>query len=128
MSYTVKEVSQKTGVPAHTLRFYEKQGVLPFAERNENGNRLYDESSIEWIETIVALRSTGMSLADLKQYLDYFQDGDNTLLERRQLMADHKIKVEDQLMQIIKTLEKINYKMALYDVQLKELENKLPCL
>lgn len=90
--------------------------MLPFAERNENGNRRYNESSIEWIETIVALRSTGMSLADLKQHLDYFQDGDNTLLKRRQLMADHKIKVEEQLMQIIKTLEKVNYKMALYDV------------
>ncbi|MEK3916034.1 MerR family transcriptional regulator [Paenibacillus sp. FSL H7-0331] len=122
MSYTVNDVSKKTGISAHTLRFYEKQGVLPYAERNDNGVRLYDESSIEWIETIISLRSTGMPLAELKQYVELHKEGDQTLLERKKMMVDHKVRVEEQMLQLMKTLGKINYKMALYDVQLQQLE------
>lgn len=81
--YTVKEVSKKTGVTAHTLRFYEKKRVLPYAERNDNGIRMYDEASIEWIETMLALRSTGMTLAEITQYVDLHKDGDRTLQKRK---------------------------------------------
>jgi DNA-binding transcriptional MerR regulator len=122
MAYTVKDISTKTGITAHTLRFYEKQGVLPYAERTENGIRMYDESSIEWIETILALRSTGIPLADLKYYVDLYTEGDSTLQQRKEIMNNHKVKVEEQIHQLIKTLGRINYKMALYDVQLEELE------
>lgn len=123
MAYTVKDVSEKTGVTAHTLRFYEKQGVLPYAERNDNGIRMYDDSNIDWIETILGLRQTGMPLAEIKQYVDFYKDGDSSLERRRKIMADHKIKVEEQMLQLIKTLGKINYKLALFDVQLKKLES-----
>jgi DNA-binding transcriptional MerR regulator len=122
MAYTVKDISTKTGVTAHTLRFYEKQGVLPYAQRTENGIRMYDESSIEWIETVLALRSTGIPLAELKQYVDLYKEGDSTVQKRKEMMYNHKVKVEEQMLQLIKTLGRINYKMALYDVQLEELE------
>ncbi|UQZ32730.1 MerR family transcriptional regulator [Paenibacillus sp. PK3_47] len=122
MAYTVKDISTKTGITAHTLRFYEKKGVLPYAERTENGVRIYDESSIEWIETILALRSTGISLEELKEYVELFKEGDSTLLQRKELLNNHKVKVEEQLQQLINTLGRINYKMALFDVQLEQLE------
>lgn len=122
MAYTVKDISTKTGITAHTLRFYEKQGVLPYAERTEQGIRMYNESSIEWIETILALRSTGIPLAELKLYVDLYKEGDSTLKKRKEIMNNHKVKVEEQMQQLIKTLGRINYKMALYDVQLEELE------
>lgn len=122
MAYTVRDISKKTGVTTHTLRFYEKQGVLPYAERTENGFRMYDESSIEWIETILALRSTGIPLAELKHYVDLYKEGDSTLQKRKEVMNNHKVKVEEQILQLIKTLGRINYKMALYDIQLEELE------
>lgn len=123
MAYTIKDVSNKTGITSHTLRFYEKQGVLPYAERNDNGVRLYDESSIDWIETILALRSTGIPLAEIRDYVELHKDGDRTLQQRKEIMIEHKLRVEKQMLQLIKTLEKINYKMAVYDMQLKELEN-----
>jgi DNA-binding transcriptional MerR regulator len=122
MAYTVKDISTKTGITAHTLRFYEKQGVLPYAERTEQGIRMYNESSIEWIETILALRSTGIPLAELKLYVDLYKEGDSSLKKRKEIMNNHKVKVEEQMQQLIKTLGRINYKMALYDVQLEELE------
>ncbi|REK74816.1 MerR family transcriptional regulator [Paenibacillus paeoniae] len=122
MAYTIKDISTRTGITAHTLRFYEKQGVLPYAERTEQGIRMFGESSIEWIETILALRSTGIPLAELKLYVDLYKEGDSTLKKRKEIMNDHKVKVEEQIHQLIKTLGRINYKMALYDVQLEELE------
>lgn len=122
MTYTIKDVSKKTGITSHTLRFYEKKGVLPYAERNENGIRLYDQSSIDWIETILALRSTGIPLAEIKEYVELHKNGDQTLQQRKEIMTEHKLRVEKQMLQLIKTLEKINYKMALYDMQLEEME------
>lgn len=127
MEYTIKDVQNKTGITPYTLRFYEKEGILPFVGRNENGIRVYNESNLEWIETMSALRSTGMPLADIKRYVDLFEGGDDTLQERRQIMADHKDRVTEQLLQTIKVLEKINYKMAMYDIQLNELK-RLSCL
>ncbi|TGN33094.1 MerR family transcriptional regulator [Lysinibacillus sp. S2017] len=122
MSYTIKDVAKKTGIMSHTLRFYEKKGVLPYAERNENGIRLYDQSSIDWIETILALRSTGIPLGEIKKYVELHEEGDETLQQRKEIMTEHKLRVEKQMLQLFKTLEKINYKMALYDMQLEEME------
>lgn len=127
MEYTIKDVQTKTGITPYTLRFYEKEGILPFVERNANGIRVYSESNLEWIETMSALRSTGMPLADIKRYVDLFEGGNDTLHERREIMAEHKDRVNEQLLQTIKVLEKVNYKMAMYDIQLNELK-KLDCL
>lgn len=117
MAYTIKEATKKTGISAHTLRFYEKEGVLPFVERDEYGNRIYNDSNISWLELIVALRSTGMPLNDLKRYVILYKQGESTLQERKEMMLNHKKKVEELQKQLNKYLEKINYKLALYDVQ-----------
>lgn len=120
MAYAIKEVSKKTGISAHTLRFYEKEGVLPFVERDEYGNRIYNDYNISWLELIVALRSTGMPLNDLKRYVILYKQGESTLQERKEMMLNHKKKVEELQKQLNTYLEKINYKLALYDVQERE--------
>ncbi|MNO25154.1 HTH-type transcriptional regulator AdhR [compost metagenome] len=125
MAYTVKEVSGKTGVTTHTLRFYEKEGVLPPIDRNMNGDRMYTDFDIDMIETVQALRSTGLSLGEIKQYVELYQAGDSKLQERKSLLAHQKSKVENQISLLIKTLEKINYKMALIDAQENRFE-KMP--
>lgn len=122
---TIKEVSVETGITAYTLRYYEKEGVLPFVKRDQSGNRVYDEESIEWLNFIMALRSTGMPLTKIKQYVDWYQEGNSTLSIRKQMMLDHKEKVEEELRQTYKYLEQIHYKLALYDLQEREL-NRLP--
>lgn len=116
MLLSIKQFSEKTGVSEYTLRFYEKEGVLPFINRNKSGNRIYDEQNLEWIEFIIALRETGMPLSDIKRYVELFKQGDSTVPERKQMMLDHRANVQKQLAQTLKHLEKINYKLALYDV------------
>lgn len=125
MAYTVKEVSEKMGITTHTLRFYEKEGVLPPIDRNMNGGRMYTDIDMDMIETVQALRSTGLSLGEIKQYVELYNAGDSKLQERKSLLAQQKSKVEDQIFLLMKTLEKINYKMALIDAQENRFE-KLP--
>lgn len=122
MIYTMKEVTIKTGISAHTLRFYEKEGVVPFVKRDKNGNRIYDEKNLKWLEFMLCLRATGMTLADIKHYVELYKNGDSTIQERKQMMLNHKTKIDEQIMKSYKYLEKINYKLALYDLQEKELK------
>lgn len=125
MAYTVKEVSDKTGVSAYTLRFYEKEGVLPQIDRDMNGMRMFDESIIDWIETVQALRSTGLSLGEIRQYLELYRDGNTTLEQRKEILSLQKSKVEEQISLLMKALERLNYKLALIDVQQNRFD-KLP--
>jgi DNA-binding transcriptional MerR regulator len=125
MAYTVKEVAEKLEITPHTLRFYEKEGVLPAIDRNRNGGRLYSDHDLDMIETVQALRSTGLSLGEIKEYVALYHEGDSKLAERRILLDRQKTKVEDQIFLLMKTLEKINYKMALIDAQQKRF-SKLP--
>lgn len=117
MGYSMKEISQKMGITPYTLRFYEKEGVLPIVDRDANGVRMFSEHYIDCIETVQALRSTGLPLAEIKQYVELYKNGNSTLQERKKLLVHQKSKVEEQVTLLLKTLEKINYKLALIDVQ-----------
>lgn len=122
MLYSIKEVTEMTGVSAYTLRFYEKEGVLPHVKRDEHGNRTYIQGDMEWIETVQVFRSTGLSLGEIKEYLELYQGGNSTLQRQKELMVQQKENVEFQVAKLMKTLEKINYRMALFDVQEKKLD------
>ncbi|MDF2683246.1 MAG: MerR family transcriptional regulator [Brevibacillus sp.] len=117
MGYSMKEISKKMGITPYTLRFYEKEGVLPIVERDANGVRMFNEHYIDCIETVQALRSTGLPLAEIKQYAELYKMGDSTLQQRKELLVIQKSNVEEQISLLMKTLEKINYKLALIDVQ-----------
>ncbi|NHN29697.1 MerR family transcriptional regulator [Paenibacillus agricola] len=125
MAYTVKEISEKTGITPYTLRFYEKEGVLPIVDRDANGARMFSEHYIDCVETVQALRSTGLPLAEIKQYVELYKNGNSTLQQRKKMLVHQKSKVEEQIPLLIKTLEKINYKLALIDAQENKFE-KLP--
>lgn len=117
MAYTIKEVVKKTGITAYTLRFYEKEGVLPAVDRDVNGVRKFNEHYMDCVETVQALRSTGLPLAEIKQYVELYKSGDRTLHQRKAMLANQKSKVEEQITRLMKTLEKLNYKLALIDAQ-----------
>jgi DNA-binding transcriptional MerR regulator len=123
---TIREISEETGISPYTLRYYEREGILPYVKRDSSGNRFYDEESKEWLNFILALRTTGMPLSEIKHYVDLYQEGESTLKLRRQMMLKHKAKVEKDLSETIKHLEQINYKLALYDMQERGLTNMLP--
>ena len=70
MIYTVGEMAQKLGVPASTLRYYDKEGLLPFVERSSGGIRMFRENDFEWLQVIRCMKKAGMSIKDIRQYIE----------------------------------------------------------
>jgi DNA-binding transcriptional MerR regulator len=115
MGYSIKQVAERLDLTAYTLRYYEKEGLLPFVERDENGNRLFHDSDIEWIKLICCLRDTGMAIGEIKRYVDLCMKGDQTVEVRRQIILQHKHAVEQKIEQMNNYLAKINKKLEYYD-------------
>ena len=114
MGYTIGQVAKKMGLTAHTLRYYEKEGLLPFIKKNGSGLRVFSDNDIGWLELIECLKGTGMSLKGIKQYIDWYIEGDSTLEKRLEMFKQQKINLEEQMLQLQKHMEKINYKIAYY--------------
>lgn len=114
MGYSIGQVAKRLGLTAHTLRYYEKEGLLPFVGKTSSGLRVFSENDIGWLMMIECLKGTGMSLKAIKQYIDWFIEGDSTLSQRLEMFKQQKVIVEEQLARMQKHLEKIDYKIAFY--------------
>ena len=79
MIYTVGEMAQKLGVPASTLRYYDKEGLLPFVERSSGGIRMFRENDFEWLQVIRCMKKAGMSIKDIRQYIELSMQGNDTI-------------------------------------------------
>ncbi len=115
MAYTIKEMAEKMGVSPHTLRYYEKEGIVPNVDRDENGNRVYREHTIEWLGFIKCLRETGMSIKDLKHFAKLSMGPDTTIPERKEVLYAHREVMEKQLEDTINYLKRINGKIDYYE-------------
>ncbi|WP_338019715.1 MerR family transcriptional regulator [Paenibacillus piscarius] len=122
MMWTIREVTEMTEISAPTLRYYEKEGLLPHVKRNESGKRLYDEEDLSWIHFVTALRATGMPIAQIQKYVYLYKEGDATISERKKMMLQHKKEIEKSIKELYYNLDKINYKLALYDVLESQIE------
>lgn len=114
MRYTIGQAAKKMGLTAHTLRYYDKEGLLPFVQKSGSGQRVFSEEDIDWLVIIDCLKGTGMQLKDIKQYIDWCQEGDGTLKQRLEMFKKQKAKVEEQIVQLNNCMDKINYKIAWY--------------
>jgi MerR family transcriptional regulator, aldehyde-responsive regulator len=114
-TYTIKEFSEKLNVAPSTLRYYEKEGLMPSSKRMNNNHRVYSEADMPWVTLICCLRDTGMSINDLKHYTDLVKQGDETVHERKQIILNQKKRIEEQLREVQKHLELINRKLNIYD-------------
>ncbi len=130
MGYSIGQVAKKTGLTTHTLRYYEKEGLLPFVRKNNAGLRIYSESDIGWLDMIECLKGVGMPLKSIKQYIDWYREGDSTLQQRLDMFKQQKENLEKQMAVLSKHMAKINYKINLYTEAVKlgsfeqALENK----
>lgn len=115
MGYSIAEVSEKTHLTPHTLRYYEKEGLLPFVDRSSSGNRDFKEKDLEWLELICCLKNTGMPIKKIKEYISLCLQGDSTIDIRREIFLKHREDVLNQMAELQHNLEKINYKINYYD-------------
>lgn len=112
---TIAEVSKKYGLTQDTIRYYEKIGLIPPVPRNSSGIRNFDERSCGWIEFIKCMRNAGLSIEVLTKYVELFNEGKFTLKERKELLISQREKLIEKQEDIKKTLERLDYKIELYD-------------
>lgn len=115
MSYTISQVAEKFDLTAHTIRYYDKEGLLPFVDRSKSGIREFSDSDLEWLKLICCLKNTGMPLKQIKQYIEWCLQGDETLEIRRQLFLDHRKEVLKQMADLRENLKIIDFKLEIYD-------------
>jgi DNA-binding transcriptional MerR regulator len=112
---TIQEVADRTGLSTHTLRYYERIGLIHPVDRASSGHRRYSASDVGWLDFMRCLRSTGMPIREVKRYSELFAEGDRTLAERRALLEAHRRRIEEDMRELAKNLEAIKYKIAYYD-------------
>ena len=115
MYYSIGEAAQRMHLSAPILRYYDKEGLLPFVDRSAGGARMFKESDFEWLRLIECLKSTGMPIRDIKQFIDWYMEGDTTLPQRRDMFYERKRAVEAQIEMLQATLDMIDYKCWYYD-------------
>lgn len=112
---TIAEVSKKYNATPDTIRYYEKIGLLPTIPRTKNGIRNFDEQSCRWLEFIKCMRSAGMEIEILMQYISLYRKGKSTVNERKKLLEGQREKLLEKQKNINQTIERLNYKIELYE-------------
>ncbi|MBF6057480.1 MerR family transcriptional regulator [Thiomicrorhabdus heinhorstiae] len=110
----IKEFSQRTGISPHTIRFYEKNGVLGSVQRLANGHRWFTDKDVSWMEFVLRLKHTGMPLDKIRLYAKLRSQGKETLLQRQTLLEEHAQTLEQSIVQLHSHLQKLNDKIDLY--------------
>ncbi|MFP7201844.1 MerR family transcriptional regulator [Lysinibacillus halotolerans] len=118
-TYTINEVAKQLNLTVYTLRYYDKEGLLPFVERTSSGIRMFKESDIEALKVIECLKSTGMPIKEIKNFIDWCSNGDSTLQQRYDMFIERKASVEAQMEELKKTLELIDHKCNYYKTALE---------
>ncbi|MFN2747368.1 MerR family transcriptional regulator [Bacillus sp. z60-18] len=124
MGYSIKEVAEKVGLPTHTLRYYEKEGLLPFIKRDANGNRIFEEKDLSWLELVICLRKTDIALSELRDIVNLTREGDWTVPKRKQILEQHKEKMLEKQRDLDRAFIKIDEKIIYYDSLEKEYQTK----
>jgi DNA-binding transcriptional MerR regulator len=112
---TIAEVSRKYELSQDTLRYYERIGLIPSVNRNKNGVRDFTEEDCRWVEFIKCMRSAGLPIEALIEYVSLFQKGDETVQARKELLMEQREQLVTRLEDMKKTLERLDYKISRYE-------------
>lgn len=115
MFYTVGEMAKRLNVAPSTLRYYDKEGLLPFVERSGGGIRMFKDSDFEWLSLIECLKKTGLPIKEIKHFIDWCIEGDSTIEQRLALIDRQREAVLQQLKQVQDTLDMLDYKHWYYE-------------
>jgi DNA-binding transcriptional MerR regulator len=115
LTYTIKNISEIFGISIYTIRFYDKEGLLPFVSRNKSGNREFTESDLNLFKMICCLKNTGMQIKDIKKYIDLCMEGVGTIDSRKKLMLEHRKEIITKIDAFNENLDLIDSKIEIYD-------------
>ena len=115
MLYTVGEMARETGIPASTLRYYDKEGLLPFVERTGGGLRMFSDADREALTVIECLKRSGLSIREIREFMGMVARGDGSLGERKALFEARRDAVRAEIAQLRQSLEVLEYKCWYYE-------------
>ncbi|WP_414050533.1 MerR family transcriptional regulator [Macrococcus animalis] len=119
MLYTIGQVSKMYNLPISTLRYYDKEGLFPTLERS-NGIRKFSAVEIEGLNVIECLKHSGLEIKDIKQFMQWCEDGSSTYPQRKQLFDDNKIRLENEIKKLEKHLAMLKFKSWYYEQAIQD--------
>ena len=126
MLYTVGEMAKLLGVPTSTLRYYDKEGLLPFVERSEGGIRVFKDRDYECLRIIDCLKKTGMPLKDINEFIIMAMQGDDTIEQRYDLVKKQQALMQSKIAELQEMLDTFDYKCWYYETAKKAGTTSVP--
>lgn len=126
MQYSIGEVASLAGIPISTLRYYDREGLFPNLERSGGGIRRFTDKEVEALGIIECLKTSGLSIQEIKQFLDWCQEGDSSLQKRRELFYERLAVVTKQMEELQKTMNTLRFKCWYYDTALSAGTEEVP--
>ena len=122
----IKVISEKTGVSADTIRYYERIGLIPAVKRNENGVRIFDEEDIRWIQFSRQMRTAGLSIESLIEYISLFKENDDSTIPARiDILTDQYEDLSNHIKNMQIALDRLKFKINNYENHMVPTEKKL---
>lgn len=115
MYYTIGEVAKTTNIAISTLRYYDREGMFPNMERSNGGIRVFSDTEINVIKIIECLKNTGMSIKEIKQFLQWCQEGDSSIQKRRDMFYERYEEAKKQMEALQQNIQMLKYKCWYYD-------------
>jgi len=112
--YTMKETCDQVSLPYETLKYYCNEGLVPNVKRDANNYRIFDDSHVSWIKSLQCLKNCGLSIKEMKQYVNLAMIGKSTIIERNQILEDKKKILLKQLQTVKDSLDYIHEKQQFY--------------
>src|SRR5579863_9892211 len=112
--YTIRSMAERCGMTAHTLRYYERVGLIQPVGRARNGHRRYSDSDEAWLHFLHCMRATNMPIREMQRYAALREQGDDTSLDRRKILEDHRATIAEQIVALEKAHALLNHKIENY--------------
>lgn len=113
--YTMMQACREVDMSYQTLKFYCNQGLVPNVKRDKNNRRIFDEDDVAWIRSLVCLKKCGMSIEEMRRYLELCLDGEKSIPERKVLLAQKRERLVEQIAEIQASIDFIDWKQDFYD-------------
>ncbi|WP_042203886.1 MerR family transcriptional regulator [Paenibacillus camerounensis] len=118
-TYTINEAAKHFNLTPHTLRYYDKEGLMPNLERTAGGKRIFKDTDLDALKVIECLKASGMPIKEIKHFIEWCSEGDSTLQLRYDMFLERKASVEAQMEELRKTMEVIEHKCHYYESALE---------
>ena len=113
--FTMKDVCKQVNMPYETLKFYCNKGLVPNVKRDNNNYRIFDENDVAWIKSLICLKNCGMSIQEMKEYLDLCLEGPSTIPQRKVILDKKREELLGKVAVLQKSIDYIDWKQGFYD-------------